>query len=254
MSRAGFRATLSAMSRRTIYTLVLSGAVLVAGAIILTAVLVSRDSSPTVTTEAAPENVGVQVDGVADTVALLEGIPQNGTTLGNPKAPVTLVEYADLQCPYCARFSNEQFPAIVRDYVRTGKVKVIFRGLTFVGPDSEKALDTALAAGQQERLWHVVKLLYANQGGENEGWVSDGLLRSVGQAVPGLSVHSMLEARSDPAIAEERTNAQAHATMAGVTGTPTFAVGSTGGALELVGSSEEQDLRAALDAALAGSR
>src|SRR5262245_9076900 len=253
MPRARSRSTLRAMSRRTIYTLVLSGAVLVAGAIILTAVLGSRDSSsPMVTTEAPAESVGVQVDGVADTLALLEGIPQAGTTLGNPKAPVTLVEYADLQCPYCAHFANEQFPGIVRDYVRTGKVKMIFRGLTFVGPDSEKALDTALAAGQQKRLWHVVELLYANQGGENEGWVSDELLNSVGESVPGLSVHTMLESRSDPAIADERANAQAHATMAGVTGTPTFSVGPTGGALELVGSSEEQDLRSALDAALAG--
>jgi len=239
------------MSRRLIYTLILGGAVVIAATVIGTAVLVTRDSSspqPAAAGMVAP--VGIQVDGVATTKALLKGIPQRGTTLGSAKAPVTLVEYADLQCPYCARFSNEDFPGIVRDYVRTGKVKMVFRGLTFVGPESKTALETALAAGAQQRLWHVVKLLYANQGGENEGWVSEELLRGVGEAVPGLSVDAMLESRSDPAIANELTAAQGAANMDGVTGTPTFAVGPTGGALTVVPSSEAAQIRAALDAAL----
>jgi protein-disulfide isomerase len=99
--------------------------------------------------------------------ALLRGIPQDGAALGSPDAPVTLVEYADLQCPYCAQWSQTAFPELVRGYVRTGQLRMVFRGLAFVGPDSETAVRTAVAAGEQDRLWDVVRLLYANQGAEN---------------------------------------------------------------------------------------
>src|SRR5215213_761101 len=54
---------------------------------------------------------------------LLAGIPQSSTLLGRPTAPVTLVEYADLQCPFCREFATETVPVLVREYVRTGKVR-----------------------------------------------------------------------------------------------------------------------------------
>ena len=69
----------------------------------------------------------------APTSPLLEGIPQDGTALGRPDAPVTLVEYADLQCPYCAQWARGAFPRLVRDYVRTGKLRIEFRGLVLIG-------------------------------------------------------------------------------------------------------------------------
>src|SRR5262245_44890337 len=58
------------------------------------------------------------VHGAAATDALLKGIPQQGNVLGRPDAPVTIVEYADYQCPYCARWAIDTLPAIVDEYVR----------------------------------------------------------------------------------------------------------------------------------------
>ena len=126
------------------------------------------------------------VPGADETAALLDGIPQSGLRLGNPSAPVTLVEWADLQCPFCREFATAAFPALVRDYVRTGKVQIVFRGLAFLGPDSTKALQVALAAGIQDRLWNVVDLLYRNQGIENSGWATDELLHRITGAVDSL--------------------------------------------------------------------
>lgn len=91
---------------------------------------------------------------------LFGGIAQDGTALGSPLAPVTLVEFADLQCPYCARFALGTLPALVRDYVRTGRLKIVFTGLAFIGPESETALRAATAAGRYNRLWNIVDALY----------------------------------------------------------------------------------------------
>jgi len=231
------------MKKKTIYILAFSGAAILAAVLIGGTVLLTRDSS-----KPALEG-GVTIQGAAAINNLLAGIPQQGNALGKPTAPVTLVEYADLQCPYCARVAVGDFPALVRDYVRTGRVRVIFNGLSFVGPDSLTALDTALAAGKQGRLWHVVQLLYANQGTENTGWVTEDLLRSVGKAVPGLDVDSMLAGRSATDVASARAAAQQSANTAGVRGTPTFAVGRTNGILSVV---DTQSVRGAIDSALAG--
>jgi protein-disulfide isomerase len=239
--------TLRAMSRRTIFALTAAGAAVIAASLIaLTALSGASPKKPSAEAAAlARVEAAVTVDNV------LKGIPQHGNVLGNPKAPVTLVEYADLQCPYCARFSMDEFPSLVRDYVRDGRVRVVFQGLSFVGPDSLTALETALSAGSQKRMWNVVELLYANQGTENTGWVSEDLLRGIGKAVPGLNIQAMLAGRSASSIATARAEAQASATEAGVTGTPTFAVGKTRGVMSVVASNDAQTVRAALDDALA---
>ncbi len=169
---------------------------------------------------------------VASNEALFAGIPQHGNVLGSPKAPVTLVEYADLQCPYCGEFARNALPPLVNDYVRTGKVKLVFRGLAFVGPESQTALRTVVAAGEQNRLWNVAHLIYANQGPENTGWVNDAYLRSVAGVVGGLDI-ARLESRAGSAdvngtIARDAGSASAD----GVSSTPSFLVGRSGGKLE----------------------
>ncbi len=162
----------------------------------------------------------------------LAGIPQRGIVLGNPDAPVTLVEYVDLQCPYCAEWAVRTFPVLVSDYVRTGKLRIVFHGLAFIGPDSDTALRTALAAGRENRLWDVVAGFYARQGAEN-GWVTDELVDDV-VAEAGLDGAVVRAARGESWVTAELRNAQAAADAAGVQGTPSFQLGRTGGALELV--------------------
>src|SRR5581483_2213271 len=165
--------------------------------------------------------------GAADVSRLLDGIPQSGVVLGSPTAPVTVLEYADLQCPYCRAWATYAFPRLVEDYVRPGKVKRGFRGLAFLGPDSERALRVALAAGLQGKLWNVVDLLYRNQGHENSGWVTDRLLSSVAAAAaldPARVERDRAGAAVRSAIAETAREADAHR----ITGTPSFVLGRTG--------------------------
>lgn len=172
------------------------------------------------------------VPGASEVAELLGGIPQDGPILGSPDAPVTLVEYADLQCPFCRQWAAFAFPELVRDYVRPGKLKIEFRGLAFLGSDSVTALRTALAAGLQDRLWNVVDLLFRNQGAENSGWVTHALLTDIGDSVEGLDTTRMLTELGSTGVREAMLAATRAADAARVTGTPTFELGRTGAPLQ----------------------
>ena len=191
--------------------------------------------------------------GVSSTERLLEGIPQEGNVLGRPDAPVTIVEYADFQCPFCGQWATDTLPAIVDEYVRPGKAKIVFEGLAFLGPDSSTALQTAVSAGTQDRLWNAAELLFHNQGEENSGWVTEELLEQIGSSVDGLAGDAMLDARNSAEVAAAVGSAQAAAAAAGVSSTPTFEIGRTDGpTTQLQGARPVEDFRQLLDSLLAG--
>jgi protein-disulfide isomerase len=222
--------------------LVLIGVFLVAAGLAAALIAVSvtgggDDSSSTV------------VEGVPETQALLEGIPQRGNVLGKPNAPVTIVEYADFQCPACQAWALDTLPTIVDEYVRTGKARIVFNGVAFLGPDSEVALRTAAAAGRQGKLWNVAELLFHNQGDENSGWVTDDLLRSIGEAA-GVDAERMLDDRQSAEVTSALAEAQLNAQAAGLSlgPTPSFEVGRTGGeSTQLQGVVPADDFRRLLD-------
>jgi protein-disulfide isomerase len=213
------------VSRRRLYVAVGAAAALLAAALIGFSVL-SRDDS-----ESAPPPAAVDA---RETVRLFAGIPQDGIALGRPDAPVTLVEFADFQCPFCATFARDALPEIVRKYVRTGKVRIEYRALAFIGSDSDAAREMALTAGQQDRFWQFAHLLFENQGAENSGWVTEERLQAIASAVPGLDVQRALAERTAGAVANEAEEAEHHAGQVGISGTPAFLAGRTGGQLTRV--------------------
>ena len=231
------------MGRNRLFVVAAVAAVLVGGGLIAALVLTNNGSSNPPATAPA---------GVSEVAAMLRNIPQQGAALGSPKAPVTLVEFADPQCPYCGDWEKTSLATIVDKYVRTGKVRIVFNGMTFVGGDSETALRAALAAGEQNRFWNVLALLYQNQGTENTGWVTDALLQGIGNSIPGLDTKRMFAAVQSATVTKKLAAAAAFARDAGVNSTPTFAVGKTNEALTIVkiSSLQPSGLEPALDAAL----
>lgn len=152
------------------------------------------------------------------------GIPQVGTILGSPDAEVTLIEYADLQCPACRAYSEALLPGVVDDYVRPGRVKAEFRGVAFIGADSEKALRYVLAAGLQDRLWQLQEALYRNQGGENTGWVTEELVRGLAAEIPGLDADRVVADADSEQITAMIAATASEAESAQIPGTPTLAI------------------------------
>jgi hypothetical protein len=160
---------------------------------------------------------------VADVSPLFAGIPQSGATLGRPAAPVTMVEYVDLQCPFCREYTEAVLPTVVRRYVRTGKLRIQLRTVAFIGGDSARAAAAAAAAAKQNRMWQFADLFYLDQGQENSGYVTDAFLRRVAS---GSGV------RSGPVVAAADSGAPAPVAPAGIDSTPSFLLGPTGGKLE----------------------
>jgi protein-disulfide isomerase len=157
-------------------------------------------------------------------VADLAGIRQRGTVLGDPSAPATLIEYADLSCPFCARYSTAVFPSLVDRYVKSGKLKFEFRGLAFIRPvdNSERALRYALAAGKQDKLWDFVERVYATQGEEGTEWFTPESGRSLARVIPGLDADELTADAGTSDVSAEIARAATQAERASVSGTPTF--------------------------------
>jgi len=163
------------------------------------------------------------VTGIEETAALLGGVPQDRAVLGSPKAKVTMIQFEDLQCPICRRYQVEGFPGVVEQYVRPGKVKLRFVGMAFIGPDSEKALRYTLAAGEQGKLWQFQDALYANQGDENGGWVTDSLLETIAKGL-GLDWTKLKQDAAGAAVTQQAQSMAAEASQKQISGTPTFYV------------------------------
>jgi protein-disulfide isomerase len=177
---------------------------------------------------------GESLPGQVEANARFAGIPQRGITLGDPNAPVTMVEFADLQCPYCRQYTEGALPALVADYVRSGKVKMIFRNVTIIDQDSHLAAEMAAAAGLQNKLWEYIDVFYANQGEEHSGYITDAFLQRIGRAVNGLDVARAMTDRKLPKVQNQLNEAQAEMQLNGFQGTPSFLVGPTGGRLEAI--------------------
>ena len=195
-------------------------AVLAAVAAVAVAAAVLLSSSGASTPPAPSEALAVQ------------GFPERGGVLGDPEAPVTVVEFVDLQCPVCATASREILPSLL-EHVRAGSVKLELRTLSFLGDDSVRAARVAAGAERQQKLWAFVEAFYARQGTENSGYVTDDFLREISGAA-GVDADAALDHADSESAATPLQRADAEAQEHGVSGTPTFVIERDGEAPKVV--------------------
>ena len=173
---------------------------------------------------------------------LLGGIPQKGMVLGSPSAKVKVLEFGDLQCPFCKGYSEEVLPQVIENRVKNGEATLDFRNFTIIGPQSKPAGAAAIAAGEQGRGWNFVELFYRNQGTEDSGYADDEFLTAIAKAagVPDLAKWNRARKSKAATARVEATNAEAE--NLGFTGTPSFALegpGTTG--VEAIDTPESVD-------------
>lgn len=88
--------------------------------------------------------------------------------LGNENAPITLVEFADYQCPFCAKFFEESLSLIKQEYVDKGKVKIVFQDFAFLGEESFRAAEAAWCAADQGKFWEYHDLIFRTESLDNQ--------------------------------------------------------------------------------------
>jgi protein-disulfide isomerase len=196
---------------------------------------------------------GERLSGAAAANQLFEGIPQRGAELGDPDAPARMVEFVDMQCPFCAQYTRDVLPTLVDRYVRKGTLRLELRPLAFIGDDSVRGAAAVEAAARQGRAWQFTDLFYRNQGTENSGYVTDDFIGRVGVGA-GLRPAPLVSAADAGREGALRKRAEAEASRYDVTSTPSFMIGTGSGRLQPLGISEltADEFVKEIDSALAG--
>ena len=122
------------------------------------------------------QNIG-NSNTVVDTGPINIDIPAGIPVLGDNNAPVTIVEFADFQCPFCGEWHKTVLPELKSKYINSGKVRFVYMDYAFLGEESFRASEAARCANDQNKFWEYHDKLYSNQKGENEGAFSDSNLK-----------------------------------------------------------------------------
>jgi len=141
--------------------------------------------------------------------------------LGNTNAPLTMIEFGDYQCTYCKKFFRETEGSIIENYVKTGKVKIMFKDFIVVGGDSANAANAAHCANDQKMFWQYHSILYNNCNGEDTGWASFERLHEFANELE-LDMNEFSKCMSESKWEELVNSSQADGRIIGVTATPTF--------------------------------
>ena len=168
------------------------------------------------------------ITGVEGVKKEFAGLDQSGSTIGTASAPVEIIEYGDTSCPICKDVSEDLIPAVIDRWVRTGKARMTFRPVAFISPSSERGALGAEAAAMQDAIWPYVTLLYANQGPEQEDWLTDDLAKEAASKL-GLDADTWQSDYESEAVNSAFFTSDSQWKAAGGTGTPTFEITGPGG-------------------------
>lgn len=212
--------------------------VIIAGLIIAGAIIYNG--------KASTGNTGGTTGGAAQQTAQTKTgnikIESYDPVMGQATAPVTVVEVADFQCPFCGAASGDNqtvvqamqqqdsswqpiVPSLIKDYVDTGKVKFVFKQFPFLGADSETAAEASFCAADQGKFWNFYTYTYAHQGQENSGSLSAANLKQFAQAI-GLNTTQFNSCLDSGKYKNQVAQDKQDAITAGVSSTPTWFVGN----------------------------
>ena len=144
--------------------------------VILVVIVITIIAGVAASLSASPsETVNLDMGRTHGTISTAMGSP----ILGDPSAPITIVEFGDYQCHQCYNWFHNTKPAIFQEYIETGKVNLVFVDLAFLGRDSPKAAQATYCAEDQEMYWEYHDTLYTSQEPKiDSGWVNTERLKA----------------------------------------------------------------------------
>ncbi len=165
--------------------------------------------------------------------------------LGDKNAKVTLIEFADFQCPYCERWFQQVESQIVQQYVQTGKLTFVYKHSAFLGQESSWSAQAAECAADQGKFWEYHDELFKQQNGENQGAFTKDKLIGFAQTLE-LDMSTFTSClNNDETLARVQADTQ-EGQQASVNGTPTFFINGQ----RIVGAQPYSTFQAAIDKAL----
>ena len=170
--------------------------------------------------------------------------------LGNPNAPITMVEFGDYQCTFCSKFFHETENSIITNYIKTGKVKILFKDYIILGQDSMNAANAAHCANDQKSFWKYHSMLYNNWAGEDTGWADLAHLHEFANTL-GLDMDVFSTCMSDLKWNELVNLSSKDGQKLGVSGTPTFfVIDQNNDVIKIVGAQHYDVFKQIFDSAL----
>lgn len=150
-------------------------------------------------------------------------IPGDPYAQGRINAPVVMVMWSEFQCPFCGRFARNTEPALVKQFVDTGILRIEWRDFPYLGPDSTTAAIAGRAAAAQNKFWAFHDAVYATQHRVNQGDLDAAHLRNYAVKA-GLDM-----SRYDADMKAKKSAPQVQADLSegialGITGTPAFLI------------------------------
>jgi len=181
---------------------------------------------------------------------LARRIAGDPTALGDLKAPVVLIEYADYRCPFCGIFARDTMPKLVDEYVKSGVLRIEWRDFPIYGQQSVDAAVAARAAGEQGLFWKYHAAVYAAAPERAHLALPPERLREIAKSVgvPDMARFE-LDMNSSTLLGLVDADAKEGASL-GVTGTPTFVINN----IPIVGAQPIDVFRTAIESALAQAR
>jgi thioredoxin family protein len=171
---------------------------------------------------------------------------RDANRLGDKNAKVTLIEFADFQCPYCERWYQQVESQIIQQYVQTGKVTFVYKHVAFLGQESDWAAQAAECAADQNKFWEYHDYLWKQQSGENQGaFTKDKLIGFAQQLELDMGKFTTC-VQNDQTLARVQADTL-EGQQASVSGTPTFFINGQ----RIVGSQPYSTFQTAIDKALA---
>jgi len=172
-------------------------------------------------------------------------VSTEGRTLGPADARVTVEEYSDFQCPFCARAAESMVPKIEEQYVADGRVRLVYHPMGMIGDESVWSAEAAECANEQGKFWDYHDKLYENQEGENQGAFAIDNLKRFAQEM-GLDTQTFnqcIDSHKYEALVKAETQ---EALEKGITSTPTFVIGDE----TIAGPGSFEQLQEAIEAEL----
>ena len=157
------------------------------------------------------------------TVSFEKLIKNGSPILGNSDAPITIVEWGDYQCTYCYKFHQNTLEIINEEFIKTGKVKVIFIDFPLNGFDSKLASEASYCAQDQGKYWEYHDELYKNWAGERTGWITRESLSKFAESL-NLSSIQFNKCLDDRKYEEKVNSMYEFGNQIGIDATPSFLV------------------------------